>query len=62
MEQNEAKKEMAKLKRLASDIASEIHDIVEDRYWTEYERLIELGEEAKTRVEKYLTFKKEHGL
>ena len=35
----EQKKELAKLKRLATEIAGQIHDIVEDTLWTEYKNL-----------------------
>jgi hypothetical protein len=38
MEIDEAKKELAKLKREATEIAGKIHDIVEDTLWSEYER------------------------
>lgn len=62
MEEQEKKRELARLKRLASDVASEIHDIVEDTYWTEYGRLAELSQKAKEAVEKYRNFKTEHGL
>jgi len=40
----EKKKEYAKLKRLAVEIASEIHDIVEDTLWSDFEKMPELSE------------------
>lgn len=33
MDEKELKKELARLKRLAVEIAGEIHDIVEDTLW-----------------------------
>jgi hypothetical protein len=46
-EQKEIKKEYAKYKRIVTEIAGEIHDIVEDTIWTEYERLLELSEQVQ---------------
>ena len=40
------RKDASKKKRLASDIASKIHDLVEDTYWTDYTQLPALAEEA----------------
>ena len=40
------KKEASTRKRLASDVASKIHDLVEDRYWTEFTDLPALAAEA----------------
>jgi hypothetical protein len=40
------KKDASTKKRLASDIASRIHDVVEDSYWSEYTSLAELAVEA----------------
>ena len=40
------RKDASKKKRLASDIASKIHDLVEDTYWTEYDQLPALAQEA----------------
>ncbi len=40
------RKDASKKKRLASDIASKIHDLVEDTYWTDYNQLPALAEEA----------------
>lgn len=62
MQPEEAKKELATLKRKASEIASKIHDIVEDTLWTEYNELKPLSEEIIAACEKYYAFKKEHGL
>lgn len=56
------KKELAKRKRMAIDIASEIHDIVEDTLWTDYVKMPELSEKLKVAVQKANDFKAENGL
>jgi (p)ppGpp synthase/HD superfamily hydrolase len=61
-ETKDHKKELARLKRLATEIAGTIHDIVEDTVWTESYRLPELGKELAEAVEKANAYKKEHGL
>lgn len=62
MAPEDAKKELATLKRKASEIASRIHDIVEDTLWNEYRNLRPLSEEIIEACEKYDAFKKEHNL
>lgn len=49
------KKEASTRKRLASDIASKIHDLVEDRYWTEFNDLPALAAEAIAACEAWQT-------
>ncbi|MBU1659531.1 hypothetical protein KKG72_10870 [bacterium] len=61
-EQKENKRELAKLKRMAVEIASEIHDIVEDTLWTDYEKMIGLSQKLKVAVEEANSFKETHGL
>ncbi len=61
-EDKEKKRELAKLKRQASDIASRIHDIVEDTLWSEYKELEPLSQQIVQAVENYYSFKKEHNL
>lgn len=56
------KKEYAKRKRLAIEVASEIHDIVEDTLWTDYVKMPELSEKLRVLVEEANTFKAENGL
>jgi hypothetical protein len=56
------KKELAKRKRQAVEIASEIHDIVEDTLWTDYTKMPELSEKLVKAVEEAHTFKAENGL
>ncbi|MDO6682723.1 MULTISPECIES: CCE_0567 family metalloprotein [unclassified Oceanobacter] len=40
------KKNVSAKKRMATEIASKIHDVVEDTFWTEYQTLPALAEEA----------------
>ncbi|WP_345991810.1 CCE_0567 family metalloprotein [Sulfurimonas sp. HSL-1716] len=61
-ELKENKKELAKLKRIAVEIASEIHDIVEDTLWTDYVRMPELSLKLKAAVEEANSFKEAKGL
>jgi len=56
------KKEFAKRKRMAVEIASEIHDIVEDTLWTDYTKMPELSEKLISAVQEANDFKAEHGL
>ncbi len=56
------KKELAKRKRMAVEIASEIHDIVEDTLWTDYVKMPELSQKLIAAVEEANTFKAENGL
>lgn len=56
------KKEYAKYKRLAVEIASEIHDIVEDTVWTDHVKMPELAEKLVVAVEAANNFKAENNL
>jgi hypothetical protein len=56
------KKELAKRKRMAVEIASEIHDIVEDTLWVDYVKMPELSEKLSLAVEAANKFKAENGL
>ena len=58
----ELKKELAKRKRMAVEIASEIHDIVEDTLWTDYVKMPELSEKLRAAVEEANAFKDANGL
>lgn len=40
------RKDASKKKRIATEMASEIHDLVEDRLWTDYESLISLSQKT----------------
>jgi hypothetical protein len=61
-EAKELKKGLAKRKRLAVEIASEIHDIVEDTLWTDYVKMPELSEKLKAAVEEANKFKADNNL
>ena len=61
MEEN-SKQELAKLKRKAVEIASAIHDIVEDRLMTDHKDLLPLSEQAIAAVEEYYAYKKANNL
>lgn len=58
----ELKKGLAKRKRMAIEIASEIHDIVEDTLWTDYTKMVELSEKLVVAVEEANKFKADNGL
>ncbi|WP_455756297.1 CCE_0567 family metalloprotein [Sulfurimonas sp.] len=59
-EQKTIKKEFAGYKRKVTEIAGEIHDIVEDTIWTDYERLIELSKKVQVAMEPVNEFKAKH--
>jgi len=61
-ETKELKKELAKYKREAVEIASQIHDIVEDTLWVDYVKMPALSAALFEAVEKANTFKDENGL
>jgi hypothetical protein len=58
--QKEIKKEFATYKRKISEIAGEIHDIVEDRIWTDYGMLPSLSEDIQKSMKEMLEFKAQH--
>lgn len=62
MTEADHKKEYAKLKRLAVEIASEIHDIVEDTVWTNHVKMPQLAEKLYTAVELANQYKAEYAL
>lgn len=62
MTEADHKKELAKLKRLAVEIASEIHDIVEDTVWTNHVKMPKLAQILYEAVEKANSYKAEHSL
>jgi hypothetical protein len=61
-EANELRKELAKRKRIAIDIASQIHDIVEDSLWVDYGKMPALSEKLVVAVQEANQFKAAHGL
>ena len=62
MSEIDHKKELAKLKRMAMDIASEIHDIVEDTLWSNYVKMPDLAEKLYEAVKEANDYKAEHAL
>lgn len=56
------KKELAKRKRLAVEVASEIHDIVEDTLWSDYDKMPGLSEKLVGLVKEANAFKAANGL
>ena len=56
------KQELTKLRRLATELAGTIHDVVEESLWQEYGRLLELSHQLVAAVEKAEAFRKEQGL
>ncbi|MDD3817161.1 MAG: CCE_0567 family metalloprotein [Thiovulaceae bacterium] len=61
-DEKDLKKELAKRKRIAMEIASAIHDIVEDTIWVDYVKLPALSAELVAAVEEAHAFAKEHSL
>lgn len=61
-EMKEFKKELARRKRLAIEIASEIHDIVEDSVWTKHVKMQELAAKLVEAVEYANSYQEEKGL
>jgi len=59
-EQKEIKKEFAKYKRKVTEVAGEMHDIVEDTIWTDYVRLPELSQKIAVLMDELNSFKAQH--
>jgi len=59
-EQKKIKKEFAGYKRRVTEVAGEIHDIVEDTIWTDYVRLPELSAKIGVLMDELNTFKAQH--
>lgn len=62
MDEKELKKELARLKRLAVEIAGEIHDIVEDTLWVKYNELPVLSDKIVKAIQEAEAFKEQHHL
>ncbi|ARU47510.1 CCE_0567 family metalloprotein [Sulfurospirillum diekertiae] len=62
MDEKELKKELARLKRLAVEIAGEIHDIVEDTLWVKYNELPVLSDKIVKAIHEAEAFKEQHHL
>jgi hypothetical protein len=59
-EQKEIKKEYAKFKRKVTEIAGEIHDIVEDTIWTDYDKLPILSADIQEAMKDVLAYKEKY--
>lgn len=58
MTDNELKalqKEVRKKKRIATERAAEVHDLVEDRLWTDYQQLLELSQKTVDACNEWVT-------
>lgn len=62
MDEKEQKKELARLKRIAVEIAGEIHDIVEDTLWVKYSELPVLSAKIVEAIQEAERFKETHHL
>lgn len=62
MDEKELKKELARLKRLAVEIAGKIHDIVEDTLWVKYTELPILSAKIVEAIKEAEAFKEAHQL
>jgi len=62
MDEKELKKELARLKRMAVEIAGEIHDIVEDTLWVKYPELPILSAKIVAAIKEAEAFREEHKL
>jgi len=51
------KKEVSSKKRIATDWASKIHDVVEDSLWSSYQELPELTQQAVAACEEWASAK-----
>ena len=58
----DAKKQLAKLKRIATEIAGQIHDVVEENLWTDYVELPALSEKLITACEEVKTFQEKRSV
>ncbi len=59
-EQKEIKKEFAGYKRKVTEIAGNIHDIVEDTIWVDYAKLIPLSKYLQIAMKDVTDFKTKH--
>ncbi len=62
MDEKALKKELAKRKRKATELAAQIHDIVEETLLVDYNELPKLSQKAVEACEEYYAFKKENSL
>ncbi len=60
IDEKEIKKSFAGCKRKVVEIAGEIHDIVEDTIWTDYNRLPILSKKIQDAMEDVIKMRAEH--
>ncbi len=61
-EVQDPQKIMAKKKRIIMEVAGQIHDVVEDSLWSDYQRLPELSQSMLELMADLQQFKQEQGL
>jgi hypothetical protein len=59
-EQKEIKKSFASLKRKVIETAGQIHDIVEDTIWSDYDKLPSLSQKIQEEMSEVNAFKAKH--
>jgi len=59
-EQKAIKKEFAGYKRKVTELAGEMHDIVEDTIWTDYVKLADLSQKIEEAMKPVLDMKAQH--
>ncbi len=60
IDEKEIKKTFAGCKRKVVEIAGEIHDIVEDTIWTDYDRLPILSQKIQDAMQDVIRMRTEH--
>ena len=61
-EVQDPQKIMAKKKRIIMEVAGQIHDVVEDSLWSDYQRLPELSQSMLELMAGLQQFKQQQGL
>ena len=61
-EVQDPQKIMAKKKRIIMEVAGQIHDVVEDSLWSDYQRLPELSQSMLELMADLQQFKQQQGL
>ena len=61
-EVQDPQKMLAKKKRIIMEVAGQIHDVVEDTLWSDYQRLPELSQSIMELMADLQQFKQQQGL
>ena len=61
-EVQDPQKILAKKKRIIMEVAGQIHDVVEDTLWSDYQRLSELSQSIMELMADLQQFKQQQGL